>query len=309
MLGVVVFSRGRCYLSSVLRHALLILVLVSAFMSSAAMAQAGRRPGAQQAAARAAFEEGSEHYEHGRYREAMDAFERAYAAMHSPEFLYNIYTAAQRAGELPRAEEALSGYLESLVVPPDERAALEARLVLLRQEIADAEAARLAAEEEARAAEAERAAEAQRLAEAERRAREAEEEAARGAPRVSSGATVGFVVGAGGLASFATFAALAAREDRRVGRSCGAQAGEFCTASDVRQLRAYSVTADVSLGIGAVGLATGLIVFFVQRNKRADILERGEDSDEAAGSGATVQVAPLIGGPAGAWGLAAGGTF
>jgi tetratricopeptide (TPR) repeat protein len=301
-----VFSRGRCYLSPVLRHASLILVLVSAFMSSAAMAQAGRRPAAQQAAARAAFEEGSEHYEHGRYREAMDAFERAYAAMRSPEFLYNIYTAAQRAGELPRAEEALSGYLESHVVPADERPALEARLVLLRQEVADAEAARLAAEEQARVAAAAEAAEAQRLAEAERRAREAEEEAARGAPRVSSGATVGFVVGAGGLASFATFAALAAREDRRVGRSCGAEVGEFCTESDVRQLRAYSVTADVALGIGAVGLATGLIVFFVQRRKRADILERGQESAE---SGATLQVAPLIGGPAGGWGVAAGGTF
>lgn len=306
MLGAVVFSRGRCYLPSVLRHALLILTLVSAFMSSAAMAQAGRRPGAQQAAARAAFEEGSEHYDHGRYREAMDAFERAYVAMRSPEFLYNIYTAAQRAGELTRAEEALSGYLESIVVPPDERPALEARLVLLRQEIADAEAARLAAEEEARAAEAAEAEEAQRLAEAERRAREAEAEAARGAPRVSSGATVGFVVGAGGLASFATFAALAAREDRRVGRSCGAQVGEFCTASDVRRLRAYSVTADASLGVGAVGLATGLIVFFVQRRKRADILDDAEQADEP---GASVQVAPLIGGPTGAWGLTAGGTF
>jgi tetratricopeptide (TPR) repeat protein len=309
-LGVVVFSSGRCYRSPVLRHAPLILVIVSLFFSSAAAAQAGRRaPGSQQAAARAAFEEGSEHYEHGRYREAMDAFERAYAAMRSPEFLYNIYTAAQRAGELPRAEEALSGYLESHVVPQDERPALEARLVLLRQEIADAEAARLAAEEQARVAAAAEAAEAQRLAEAERRAREAEEEAARGAPRVSSGATVGFVVGAGGLASFATFAALAAREDRRVGRSCGAEVGEFCTESDVRQLRAYSATADVSLVIGGVGAATGLIVFFIQRRKRADILERSNDSDEAAEPGATVQVAPLIGGPAGAWGLAAGGTF
>ena len=310
MVGTVVFSCGRCYRSPVIRHASLILVIVSLFFSSAAAAQAGRRaPGSQQAAARAAFEEGSEHYEHGRYREAMDAFERAYAAMRSPEFLYNIYTAAQRAGELPRAEEALSGYLESHVVPPDERPALEARLVLLRQEIADAEAARLAAEEQARVTAAAEAAEAQRLAEAERRAREAEEEAARGAPRVSSGATVGFVVGAGGVASFATFAALAAREDRRVGRTCGAEVGEFCTESDVRQLRAYSATADVSLVIGGVGAATGLIVFFVQRRKRADILERSDDNDDAAEPGATVQVAPLIGGPAGAWGLAAGGTF
>jgi len=310
VLGAVVFSPWGCYRSPVIRHAPLTLVIASLFLSNAVSAQAGRMaPGERQAVARAAFEEGSEHYEHGRYPEAMDAFERAYAAMRSPEFLYNIYTAAQRAGELPRAEEALSGYLQSHVVPDDERPALEARLVLLRQEIADAEAARVAAEEQARAAEAAEAAEARRLAEAERRAREAEEEAARGAPRVSAGATVGFVVGAGGLASFATFAALAAREDRRVGRSCGAEVGEFCTESDVRQLRAYSVTADVALGVGAVGLATGLIVFFVQRNRRADILERGDDGDAAAESGATLQVAPLIGGPSGAWGVAAGGTF
>ena len=85
--------------------------------------------------------------------------------------------------------------------------------------------------------------------------------------------------------------------------------GEFCTESDVRQLRAYSATADVSLVIGGGGAATGLIVFFIQRRRRADILERSNDSDEAAEPGATVQVAPLIGGPAGAWGLAAGGTF
>jgi len=109
-----------------------------------------------------------------------------------------------------------------------------------------------------------------------------------------------------GLASFAAFAGLAAREDRRVGRSCGANAGEFCTAAEVRQLRAYSLSADISLGIGAAGAATGLIIFFVQRAKRADISDGSDESEEPS---ASVQVAPMIGGPAGAWGLAAGGTF
>jgi len=283
-------------------------VVVSFLLVSLASAQAPRRTpdGSNQAAARVAFEEGRDHYEHGRYREAMDAFERAYAAMRSPEFLYNIYTAAQRAGELTRAEEALTGYLESPVVPFGERGALEARLVLLRQEIADAEAARVAADNEARAAEAARAEETRRLEEAERRAQEAERIAARNGPRVSSGATVGFVVGGVGAAGFATFAALAAREDRRVARSCGADAGEFCTAADVRQLRAYSLSADISLGLGAAGLATGLIVFFVQRARRADALGEGEAADEPR---ASLQVAPMLGGRAGAWGLAAGGSF
>lgn len=282
-------------------------MVVPFLVVSLASAQAPRRTpeGSDQAAARAAFEQGRDHYEHGRYREAMDAFERAYAAMRSPEFLYNIYTAAQRAGELTRAEEALSGYLQSPVVPFGERAALEARLVLLRQEIADAEAARVAAENDALAAEEARAEEARRLAEAEARAREAELIAARNGPRVSSGATVGFVVGGVGAAGFATFAALAAREDRRVARACGADVGRFCTASDVRQLRAYSLSADVSLGLGAAGLATGLIVFFVQRARRANALDDGESSEPSA----SLQVAPMLGGPAGAWGVAAGGSF
>lgn len=291
-----------------LRQASWVLVVVLSLSVNAAAAQQGRRApdGVAREAARQAFEEGSEHYEHGRYREAMDAFERAYSSMRSPEFLYNIYTAAQRAGELVRAEEALSGYLQSPVVPDGERGALEARLVLLRQEIADAEAARVAAEEQERAAAEAQAEEARRLADAERRAQEAERIAARNAPRVSPGALVGFVVGGVGAASFATFAGLAAREDKRVSQSCGEDAGEFCTESDVRQLRAYSLSADISLGIGAAGLATGLIIFFVQRARHADIL----DDDEAAeGASPSVQLAPMIGGPAGAWGLAAGGTF
>lgn len=252
---------------------------------------------AQREAARRAFVEGTEHYEQGRYREAMAAFERAHAATGSPELLYNLYTAAQRAGELEQASEALAGYLASSAVPADERPALEARLVRLREEIRAAEAARVAQEEADREAEQE---EARRLAEAEARAREAEARAARGAPPVSPAATVAFVVGGGGLVGFAVFAGLALREDRRVGQLCGVHVGSYCTDSDVLPLRALSFSADVALGIGLAGAATGMVIYFVQRARRRSLAE---------GTQARLRLSPVLGGPRGAWGVTAGGSF
>lgn len=103
-----------------------------------------------------------------------------------------------------------------------------------------------------------------------------------------------------GLASFGTFAGLALREDRRVGRRCGVGVGSYCTASDVRQLRAFSLSADVALGVGAAGVATGLIVFLVQRARRPP-------SDEA--TTARLRLDPVLAGPRGVWGLSARGAL
>jgi tetratricopeptide (TPR) repeat protein len=48
----------------------------------------------------------------GRYEEALERFERSYEKSGRPELLYNVGTAAERAGKLARALEAYRQYLE-----------------------------------------------------------------------------------------------------------------------------------------------------------------------------------------------------
>ena len=191
-------------------------------------------------------------------------------------------------GDTARAESSLAAYLETDLVPAGERAQLESRLAGLRARIAEEEEAERLRRDEAAAA-------ADRAADAEERAARAEREAAQAAPRVSPGAAVSFVVGGVGLAGFAVFAGLAKREDGLVASECGEDVGRYCSDAQVRSLRTYGITADITLGVGVAGIATGLILYFVQRPD--------EDVDDG---GATVSLSPVVGRDVG---LQLSGTF
>lgn len=73
---------------------------------------------------------GDDHYAHGRYEEALAAFEESYALSGRPVLLYNMANAQERAGFTREAIESLESYLPHAA--PRERAAVEARITSLR---------------------------------------------------------------------------------------------------------------------------------------------------------------------------------
>jgi predicted transcriptional regulator len=89
----------------------------------------------RQAAARALFEEGLRHADAGRWGEAADRFERAYALRPTPEIAYNWATALGRLGRLVRASELLRQVERDPQAPAGVRRAAGARLAKLRPRI------------------------------------------------------------------------------------------------------------------------------------------------------------------------------
>lgn len=108
----------------------LALLALMAVAGSAA-AQTPARPESE-AAARRAFEAGREAYDRGRFAEALDAFERAYALSSNPILLYNIGRAAEAELRTERAISAYQAYLAALH-NAENREFVEARLTKLKQ--------------------------------------------------------------------------------------------------------------------------------------------------------------------------------
>lgn len=225
------------------------------------------------ARAREHFESGTRAFEEGDYALAIQEFRASYEITEHADLLFNIYSAAERAGLLEDAESALARYLEE-GRPGRQRRSLEARLTRLRARIeetraeeARAEAARAEAAraEEARAAEAAReaalAAEAASLAEPDGPPADV---VASPSPPPSGGvhpAGIATLVGAGVLfASFGVFAALSELEDQALASRCGRDVGAICPPRDVQTLDTYSLIADVSWIAGATAAAVGLVL-------------------------------------------------
>lgn len=82
--------------------------------------------------ARRAYAEGTEHFNAGRFAEALASFERAFAMRSNPVVLKPIAECHERLGHVPEAIAALERYLRELPTAPD-HAQLEARLATLRQ--------------------------------------------------------------------------------------------------------------------------------------------------------------------------------
>lgn len=109
--------------------------------------------------ARALYSAGEIAYNEGRFQSALDYFQRAYELSSRPALLFNVGSAAERVRQDDVALAAFERYLAELPDAPN-RAAVEARIQILRSAIAEREAreAREAAAAEAAAAEAARGA-------------------------------------------------------------------------------------------------------------------------------------------------------
>jgi hypothetical protein len=218
--------------------------------------QAHAQPGGA-ARARVHFETGTRAFEEGDYALAIREFQAAYAITEHPDLLFNIYSAAERAGQLEDAEGALARYLEVGRVPRRQRRALEARLARLRLRIEEVRA-QAPPEPPPEPAPPEPVAPVAPPA--------AEPEAPAPAPRSSGGvhpAGVATLIVAGGLlASFGVFAALSEGEDQSLASSCGRDRGATCPPSDVQRLEAFNVIADVSWIAGATAAVVGLVLVF-----------------------------------------------
>lgn len=81
--------------------------------------------------ARRLYNIGDDHYAHGRYEEALAAFEESYELSGHPTLLYNMANAQERAGLTLEAVESLEAYLPH--AEEHEQAAIEARIVSLRE--------------------------------------------------------------------------------------------------------------------------------------------------------------------------------
>lgn len=90
--------------------------------------------------ARQLYEAGSEAFAAGRYESAMDYFRRSYELSRRPALLYNI---GQSADRLRRDRDALAAFEQYLSEVPDapNRGDVEARMAILRRQVAEADAA------------------------------------------------------------------------------------------------------------------------------------------------------------------------
>ena len=112
---------------------------VVACLGAASPAQAQPQPATTPTAtpqviadARRAYAEGTEHFNAGRFAEALAAFERAFSMRSNPVVLKPIAECHERLGHVPEAIAALERYLRELPTAPD-HSQLEARLATLRQ--------------------------------------------------------------------------------------------------------------------------------------------------------------------------------
>ncbi|HEX2675118.1 MAG TPA: tetratricopeptide repeat protein [Polyangiales bacterium] len=96
--------------------------------------------------ARAHFKAGTSLYDSGRFPEAAEEWEQAYALSKRNALLYNIYVAHRDASNLPKAIDALQRYLATNDPDPSARLNLEARLKAMQAAQAQADEQRKASE-------------------------------------------------------------------------------------------------------------------------------------------------------------------
>jgi hypothetical protein len=228
---------------------LLILLSLPGF----GMAQPHASPEAQRH-----FEAGRTAFDTGDYEASVREFQTAYDMTQHPDVLFNIYSAAERAGQLQRAQDALQRYLNEGQVG-ERRSALEDRLANLRERIAEEQrnAAQQQTDEERRLAEERRA--------TEERVRNALTEPPATGP---SWVSIGTLIGAGVLlANFGVFAALSTVEAGSLGSGCGL--ARACTSAQTSALSAYNIVADISWISGAALATLGVIFIFALPPERA----------------------------------------
>ncbi len=258
-------------------------------------AGSGERAGdaeADDARARTHFESGRSYFEVGNYERALEEFQQAYELSGRAVLLINIANCQERLGRWAEAADTVDRYAATLEAESGERATLARRAESLRARAAEREA-----QEEAQRAQLERA-------RAEREAHTAEPGGPSGAggPSASSGASDGLLVpaivafGVAGVAaiSWGTLGGLALSEQSRVESGCGATVS--CSPSEVADMDAFALGADVSMSIALVAAVAGAVMLIADP-------PRGGASSESAG----LRVAPWA--DALSAGIALGGTL
>ena len=118
------------------------VVLYSVCMAVLVAAPIARAQQKAPPAAKVHYEAGAQHYQRGRYVEAIREFEEAYRLSSAAALLYNISQAYERLGDLVKARDYLQRYLDSGGVPADERASIEDKLRVFDERIKADEAAK-----------------------------------------------------------------------------------------------------------------------------------------------------------------------
>lgn len=224
----------------------------------------GTRSDAKAGEAAAKNEEGRALYEEQKFAEAAEAFSAAYALSGDANLLYNISVCFDRAGELEQALDYLDQYIEQ--APEEELSDLRRDRTVLEERIA------------ARTASAETPAAGPAPAVSVEPASGSEPPNDNVPKRVVTPAAgialgvgaVGVMVGAGlGLASI--------RAASEVDTECSGEPAICRQGGPEAQERSEKTAlgADISFGIGAAGLLTGVVIIAVNAVRRKKAKERG----------------------------------
>jgi tetratricopeptide (TPR) repeat protein len=201
---------------------------------------------AANAAALALFEDSEARYREGRFREAAELLERAYALDPAPILLFNLARALESAGDLSNAVEAYARYVGADPEAKDRRA-VEKRIENLRAQIA-----------EKTELERQRDEEAQKRAELERRASLAVRERPSEAPKATGPGPVPWIVAGSGVAVVAAGGVLGAlalsRHQAAESEPVNAKASDLLSSS-----RRFETAANIAYAIGGAALAGGLL--------------------------------------------------
>lgn len=128
---------GRCfYPRRVPRLVLTALVLASCLVVGLPTASAQAPDEKTELEAKRQFQIGLDLYNHGEFAEAAERFEESYKLSGRAKLLYNVYLAYRDAQNLPKAIEALRGFIEA--EPDDERVpGLRVRLEIMEKSVAE----------------------------------------------------------------------------------------------------------------------------------------------------------------------------
>lgn len=232
------------------------------------MEQAGQGGTAMDDQARSRFRVGLSLYQEGRFRESATEFQSAFDLSHRAQLLYNVYLAWRDAGDVPKATEALRGFLGQ--TPDDgtpERHSLVARLASMEQTVAAQQSQSQQQEQHVNETQAQLEAERQARLEAEERARQAAADRERARAARPLGPSIpGIVVGGVGLAAVVTGLIVGA-----LGLGTAGDLNNMCTmhvcpasATSTRDSARLMTGLGDGLWIGGAGVAVvGLILFLL----------------------------------------------
>ncbi|MBN8609286.1 MAG: tetratricopeptide repeat protein [Deltaproteobacteria bacterium] len=223
---------------------------------------ASARPSDLDDRARIHFQAGTDYFERGDYEGALRELQIAHEMSGRPALLYNIGACLERLGRLTEAADQLEAYV--VATNPEDAAAIRERALRLR---ARAEASSTTSS----AGPSDDASQPPVVVDASDAGVNAVSPAAPGrTPHLASWITLG--VGGVALVTFGVLGGLALAEDASLADRCGTS----CSRGDVSSLEALSIAADVSLSVGLVLVAAGVVLALTTDESPSDEAARLE---------------------------------